>query len=37
MDNDNARNVLRGIGIGVTLLSLLGLGIYAVLIAAGAA
>jgi len=37
MDNDNARNVLRGSGIGVTLLSLLGLGIYAVLIAAGAA
>jgi uncharacterized membrane protein YecN with MAPEG domain len=37
MDNDVARNGLRGAGIAVTLLTLLGLGIYAVLIAAGAA
>lgn len=37
MDNDSAANPLRGIGIGVTMLTLLGLGIYAALIAAGLA
>jgi uncharacterized membrane protein YecN with MAPEG domain len=37
MDNDVALNPLRGVGIAVTLLSLLGLGIYAALIAAGVA
>ena len=37
MDNDIALNWLRGIGIGVTMLTLLGLGIYAALIGAGVA
>lgn len=37
MDNDIARNGLRGAGIAVTMLTMLGLGIEAVLIAAGAA
>ncbi|HEX7710629.1 MAG TPA: MAPEG family protein [Sphingomonadaceae bacterium] len=37
MDHDVARNGLRGAGIAVTLLTLLGLGIDAVLIAAGVA
>jgi uncharacterized membrane protein YecN with MAPEG domain len=36
MDNDTARNPLRGIGIGVTMLTLLGLGAVAALTAGGA-
>jgi hypothetical protein len=37
MDNDNAANPLRAAGIGITMLTLIGLGIYAALIAAGLA
>lgn len=37
MDNDTALNWLRGIGAGVTMLTLLGLGIYAALVAGGVA
>lgn len=37
MDNDVALNWLRGVGIVYTMLTLLGLGIYAALIAAGLA
>ena len=37
MDNDVALNWLRGVGIGVTMLTLLGLGIYAALVAGGVA
>ena len=35
MDNEVARNPLRGIGIAVTLLTLLGLALYAALVAGG--
>jgi uncharacterized membrane protein YecN with MAPEG domain len=37
MDRDVATNWMRGIGIGVTMLTLLGLGIYAALVAGGVA
>ena len=37
MDNDKATNPLRAAGIGITMLTLLGLALYAALIAAGVA
>jgi hypothetical protein len=36
MDDDNARNRLRGIGIAITMLTLAGLSVFAALVAGGA-